>query len=116
MPIGPVVKDYHPQIVDEQTFLAVAALKRGRMGKGGRKGPGLTNLFSHLAVCAYCAAPMLLVNKGLGPKGGNYLRCSAAKRGHRCAGNPPAPACALALILARPGPGGVHDTGVRDAG
>lgn len=86
LPSGPVVKDYYPQIVEEETFLAVASLRRGRIGKGGRKGPGHTNLFSHLAACAYCGAPMLLVNKGPGSKGGNYLRCSAARRGHRCAG------------------------------
>lgn len=82
VPVGEAIADYYPRVVDDQSFMAVAALRRARRGKGGRKGKALTNLFSHLATCAYCGSPMVLDNKGEGLR---YLRCTGAKRAHRCA-------------------------------
>ncbi|WP_424628834.1 recombinase family protein [Bradyrhizobium sp. SYSU BS000235] len=84
VPAGPVITDYFPAIIDEETFFAAqkSRLQR-RTNSGGRKGVELTNLFSKLATCAYCHANMSFENKG-GTKGGRYLVCSTALRGKGC--------------------------------
>ncbi len=84
-PVGDVVKDYYPAIVTEHEFYAAQAARRARAtGGGGRKGAELKNLFTHIARCAYCGSPMRMVDKGKGPKGGRYLRCSGGDRGLGC--------------------------------
>jgi DNA invertase Pin-like site-specific DNA recombinase len=84
-PIGDVVKDYYPAIISEDEFYAAQAARRIRStGQGGRKGNSLKNLFTHIAKCAYCGAAMRMVDKGQGPKGGRYLRCSGGDRGMGC--------------------------------
>lgn len=83
--IGDVIAGYYPRIVDEDLFLVVQAGRRSRATfGGGRKGEGLKNLFTHIATCAYCGAPMRMVDKGKPPKGGRYLKCSAGVRGLDC--------------------------------
>ena len=84
-PVGDPVSGYNPAIITEDLFLSVQAdrRKRGTYG-GGRKGVELKNLFTHIATCAYCGAPMRMVDKGRGPKGGRYLKCSAGVRGMGC--------------------------------
>ncbi len=84
LPVGDPILDYFPAIVTEAEFIAAAAGRRARTGKGGRKGETLSNLFTHLATCAYCGSPMVMENKGSGPKGGRYLRCSSSKRSNGC--------------------------------
>lgn len=85
IPVGEVVKDYFPAVVSEERFLAVQAGRRARDVTGaGRKGPQLRNLFTNLARCGYCGSPMHFINKGPGPKGGFYLRCSKAHRKAGC--------------------------------
>lgn len=92
-PDGDPVVGYFPRIVSDQTF---DAAQRGRLsrrttptgdrkGSGGRKGYNLSNLFSKLAICAYCKQPMQFQSKGTPPKGQQYLVCSAAIRGLDCA-------------------------------
>jgi DNA invertase Pin-like site-specific DNA recombinase len=84
-PAGEPVYGYYPAVIDEETFLKVQAGRRLRnAGQGGRRGKAQSNLFTHIAKCGYCDAPMRFVNKGVGPKGGQYLQCSAARRGLPC--------------------------------
>lgn len=83
--IGPVITNYFPAVVDEQLYLRVqAGRSQRRIGGAGRKGQHVSNLFSGLARCAYCAAPMHFINKGAPPKGGTYLACDNARRGLGC--------------------------------
>jgi DNA invertase Pin-like site-specific DNA recombinase len=84
---GDPIEGYFPAVVDEERFLRVQALRRAKAStwSGGRKGKQLKNLFTHVAVCDYCGQPMRFVDKGAGPKGGQYLRCSGAIRRYGCA-------------------------------
>jgi DNA invertase Pin-like site-specific DNA recombinase len=85
VPDGDPVQDYFPTIIDEQLFYrAQDARGRRRIKGAGRKGPGISNLFSGLATCAYCGSRMAFKNKGTGPKGGSYIVCDAAGRGLGC--------------------------------
>lgn len=84
-PAGDVVRNYYPAVVTENEFYAAQAARRARATyKGGRKGEQIKNLFTHVATCAYCGSPMRMVDKGKGPKGGRYLRCSGGDRGMGC--------------------------------
>lgn len=84
-PVGDVVKAYYPTIITDDEFYAAQAARRARSTyQGGRKGEELKNLFTHIATCAYCGSPMRMVDKGQGPKGGRYLKCSAGARGMAC--------------------------------
>jgi DNA invertase Pin-like site-specific DNA recombinase len=84
-PAGDPIPNYFPQIISEDLFLRVRAERRRRLVQGaGRKGPENRNLFTHLAKCAYCGSPMRFVNKGPGPKGGHYLRCTNSVRRFGC--------------------------------
>ncbi|TGR01283.1 recombinase family protein [Mesorhizobium sp. M4B.F.Ca.ET.190.01.1.1] len=85
VPLGDSIPGYYPQIVDENLFLrAQFARGKRRIEGGGRKGEALRNLFTHLATCGYCGAPMHFLNKGTGPRGGTYLKCRHALRGMDC--------------------------------
>ena len=85
VPVGDVIDDYFPRIIDEDAFLKVQVDRRARsVHGGGRKGKFQRNLFTHLVKCAYCGASMRFVDKGNGPKGGKYFKCSAAVRGMGC--------------------------------
>lgn len=85
VPVGDVIEDYFPRIIDEETFLKVQVDRRARsVHGGGRKGKFQRNLFTHIVKCAYCGASMRFVDKGNGPKGGKYFKCSAAVRGMGC--------------------------------
>nr|WP_280940297.1 recombinase family protein [Mesorhizobium sp. L2C084A000] len=89
IPFGDPIPGYYPQIVDEELFLrAQFARGKRRIEGGGRKGEALRNLFTHLAKCGYCGAPMHFLNKGFGPGGGTYLKCSQALRGLDCVSTP----------------------------
>lgn len=85
VPVGDVIEDYFPRIIDEDIFLKVQVDRRVRsVHGGGRKGKHQRNLFTHLVKCEYCGASMRFVDKGNGPKGGKYFKCSAAVRGMGC--------------------------------
>ncbi|MEI8698125.1 recombinase family protein [Mesorhizobium sp. ISC15] len=89
IPFGDPIPGYYPQIIDEELFLrAQFARGKRRIEGGGRKGEALRNLFTHLAKCGYCGAPMHFLNKGFGPGGGTYLKCSQALRGLDCVSTP----------------------------
>lgn len=85
IPDGPPIQGYYPRIIDDETFYRVQTLRSGRKGvAAGRKGERFSNLFTGIAKCASCRAPMVMVNKGKPPKGGAYLVCSSARRRLGC--------------------------------
>lgn len=85
VPDGPIIENYFPKIIDEELFLRVQAGRRERAKNGaGRRGPKQRNLFTNVVKCGYCASSMRFINKGNGPKGGQYLKCSASVTGMDC--------------------------------
>jgi DNA invertase Pin-like site-specific DNA recombinase len=78
---GEPVRDYFPAIVSEETYLLAKKARSGRRIAVSRNGAAFSNLFTGLAVCGCCGAPMHYVNKGSGEKGGTFLVCSNARRG-----------------------------------
>lgn len=89
VPAGEVIEDYYPAIIERGLFYQVQqrfqdnTAKRKGEGKGGRVGT-VNNLFSYIAKCGYCGAPMSTVPKGKPPKGGVYIVCDKARRGVGC--------------------------------
>lgn len=87
IPSGDIIPDYFPAILDTELFHQVQfnldQNKKTSGHAGGKVGP-VNNLFSYIAKCAYCGAPMALVCKGKAPKGYNYLTCDHARRGLDC--------------------------------
>lgn len=81
-PIGDLVPDYFPAVVDDASFYAVQAMRRGSH-KGGPTGRA-RNLFVYLARCGFCLGNMVFVDKGKSPKGGQYLVCDNARRKRGC--------------------------------
>jgi DNA invertase Pin-like site-specific DNA recombinase len=85
VPSGEPIKRYFPAILDEKTFYRAQNARSERKQSGsGRKGVSFTNLFSRLAVCAYCHSTIVFENKGEGAKGGSYIVCDSAKRHRGC--------------------------------
>ncbi|WP_425416508.1 recombinase family protein [Oricola indica] len=85
VPCGDPVSDYFPAIIEEDQFLRIQSARRTRRVAGaGRKGPEYRNLFTKIAKCEYCGAPMRFVHKGSPPKGRQYLRCTDAVRNMSC--------------------------------
>jgi DNA invertase Pin-like site-specific DNA recombinase len=85
IPVGEVVANYYPRIVDDDTFiLAQNSLSSRREAGSGRKGEALSNLFSGLLVCGNCGGSLTFRNKGKRPKGGIYLRCTNALLRNGC--------------------------------
>ncbi len=85
VPEGNPISGYFPQVISEQLFYrAQNARIQRRTGGGGRRGSGVSNLFSKLARCLYCGSAMMFVNKGSRPKGGTYLVCDSERRGLGC--------------------------------
>lgn len=85
VPEGEPILDYFPRIISDEVFLLAAASQQSRRVNGaGRKGVGISNLFSGLLRCGYCGGSMVYVNKGhIGPRG-KLLVCSNAKGGKDC--------------------------------
>jgi DNA invertase Pin-like site-specific DNA recombinase len=85
LPSGEPIKNYFPAIIaDEMFYRAQNARSERKQSGSGRKGASFTNLFSRLAVCAYCRSTIAFENKGEGAKGGSYLVCDSAKRHRGC--------------------------------
>jgi DNA invertase Pin-like site-specific DNA recombinase len=80
VPDGEPVEGYYPAVVSRETFLQARRLRQGRKIDSGRKGVRFSNLFTGIAKCGHCGAPMHYVNKGAGRKGGTFLICSNARR------------------------------------
>jgi DNA invertase Pin-like site-specific DNA recombinase len=85
IPEGEPINNYFPPIIERDLFYRAERCREERRITGrGRKGAYFTNLFSGVARCAYCGAPMTVQNKGA-RQGGRFLVCSAAKQGLHCA-------------------------------
>ncbi|MDY6839237.1 MAG: recombinase family protein [Thermodesulfobacteriota bacterium] len=84
-PVGQPIGGYFPQVVSDDLFYRVQKKLEvnGKHFHGGRTGK-VSNLFPYIAKCGYCGGPMAFVNKGNGPKGGQYLVCDKARRGLGC--------------------------------
>lgn len=82
---GEPIIGYYPRIIDDILFeqAAAAAVARKTTGQG-RKGKHLSNLFTGLLKCSACGSGLRFIDKGPGPKGGQYLRCSAAQISQEC--------------------------------
>jgi DNA invertase Pin-like site-specific DNA recombinase len=80
VPDGEPIAAYFPPVIERGTFERARRSRSARRIASGRKGENFSNLFTGLAVCGNCGAPMHYVNKGNGSKGGAYLVCSNAKR------------------------------------
>ncbi|NKX28630.1 recombinase family protein [Rhodobacteraceae bacterium R_SAG6] len=85
VPIGELIADYYPAVVDEDRYyLAQAGLKSRKTGAAGRKGEYFANLFSGVAFCGKCGGGMLHRNKGKPPRGYRFLRCANSLKGNGC--------------------------------
>lgn len=83
VPEGEFIPDYFPAVVDEAMFYAAKGGRESRrVGGGGRKGYGFSNLFTRLAVCGCCGSTMTYRNRGL--RGGVMLVCDSVRRGLGC--------------------------------
>jgi len=88
-PIGEPVKGYYPEIIKPEYFDAVQQRKRDRRSSVGRLYPDgkskdtavLSNLFTGVAKCGFCGAPMVYVNKA---NDSIALVCDKARRGLGC--------------------------------
>lgn len=85
VPEGEPILDYFPRIISDEIFLLTASSQQSRrVGGAGRKGMGISNLFSGLLRCGYCQGSMVYMDKGhVGPRG-KLLACSNAKAGKGC--------------------------------
>ncbi len=84
-PDGPPIEGYYPAIVDKEVFYSIQTHKAARSTKAaGRKGPAVSNLFSHVARCGQCGSNMVLVQKGGSFGKDHYLVCTIARRGAGC--------------------------------
>ena len=82
-PIGEIIPDYYPALIDRKTFYQVQEQIGQNLNRGGQTGK-VSNLFAHIVKCGYCGGPLAFVNKGATPKGGQYLICDRARRGLGC--------------------------------
>lgn len=82
------INNYFPVVIPKNRFIEAQAIMRGRkVGGGGRKG-SFSNVFTKLALCGNCRAPIHYVNKGNTSKGGQYLRCSNSLSKHETCNAP----------------------------
>ena len=80
-PCGEPITDYFPSIINEKLFYRVQNIFQNNQHQGGRNGK-VNNLFSYIAKCGYCGAPMAYQNKGYGER---YI-CDKFRRGYHCVG------------------------------
>lgn len=78
---GEPIKGFYPEVIDEELYYAALGGRRSRNVSKVTKTTSNFNVWSKIAVCAYCKSSMHLVNKGAPPKGRKYLRCSKSAKG-----------------------------------
>jgi len=85
VPVGEPIADYFPRIISDELFNLAHASRKSRLTHGrGRKGKGISNLFSGILRCGYCQGSIIHMNKGhIGPRG-KLLVCANAKAGKKC--------------------------------
>ncbi len=82
---GDMCPNYYPKVVDDNLFAASQlAISKRKVTGAGRKGKKNSNLFSGLLICKSCGSGISYINKGAGPKGGKYLRCSSSHLNAEC--------------------------------
>ncbi len=75
------VPGYYPAVVDEATFQAAQLARRRNLAVGrGRKGHNITNIFTGLTTCAYCASPVKFHSNG----NSKSLICTQVLNGTGC--------------------------------
>jgi len=85
VPLGTVIYDYYPAVVNEQIFTnAHAAMQRRKTATKGRKGSNFGNIFTGLMYCKHCGEKMQYRDRGDTTKGGKYLICRAKISGVGC--------------------------------
>lgn len=83
---GEPIKGYYPSIVSEEEYYAVhSAMNTRKINGSGRKGTGVSSLFSGLSRCGYCGATMRITHKSKKMRK-RYLLCTTAKKGLGCSG------------------------------
>ncbi|MGY5808454.1 recombinase family protein [Rhizobium sp. LEGMi198b] len=83
VPDGDPIEGYFPTVIDKDMFLRVQAM-RDPVGKPGRKGKTIANLFTGLCHCAHCGGPMTMKVSQVKQGMARYLVCANHVRGHRC--------------------------------
>lgn len=78
---GEPIKSFYPAVIDDELYYAALDGRRSRNVSKVTKTTSNFNVWTKIAVCAYCKSPMHLVNKGRPPKGQKYLRCSKSEKG-----------------------------------
>jgi len=78
---GEPIRGFYPPVIDEELYYAALDGRRSRSVSKMTKISSNFNVWSKIAICAYCKSPMHLVNKGKPPKGRRYLRCSKSAKG-----------------------------------
>jgi hypothetical protein len=78
VPIGEVINDYFPPVIDPGVFYRVNDMRKANRFSSGPKGKSFSNLFTGIVKCGLCSSPMHHINKGKPPKGSTYLVCSNA--------------------------------------
>jgi DNA invertase Pin-like site-specific DNA recombinase len=85
VPVGDPIKDYFPRIISDELHVLALSARKSRLTHGaGRKGKGISNLFSGLLKCGYCHGSMVYMNKGSAGPRGKLLVCGNAKAGKEC--------------------------------
>lgn len=79
--VGEPVSSFFPTVIPEDIFYAAQAASTQRKVSGSGKQSKVFNIWQGIAKCGLCGNAMHLVNKGLPPRGGKYLRCFGAAKG-----------------------------------
>jgi DNA invertase Pin-like site-specific DNA recombinase len=80
--VGDIIHNYFPTVIEPSKFQKAQIARQSRKVCGaGNKSTYSNNLFAGLLYCAECNGKMHYVNKGTGPKGGQYLICDNKRRG-----------------------------------
>jgi Recombinase len=79
--VGAPIPNYYPAVVDEATFQAAQKARQQNLMTGrGSKGRHITNIFTGLTTCAYCASPVKFYSNG----NAKSLMCSKVLSGTGC--------------------------------
>lgn len=78
---GDPIPNYFPAVISSDTFYEAQAAIDGRRTAKATKQSTKFNIWQGIGKCERCGGAMHLVNKGIPPKGGAYLRCCNVRKG-----------------------------------
>lgn len=78
---GDPIPNYFPAVISSDTFYEAQAAIDGRRTAKATKQSTKFNIWQGIGRCERCGGAMHLVNKGIPPKGGSYLRCCNVRKG-----------------------------------